>query len=322
MTAGQIWAVNSQGGYFYSRQLSNILREDVQPLVKFRQFCDIHDISQQGKKKGDTFTWDVISDVGVGGGSLVETNTMPSDGFTITQGTLTVNEYGNSIPYTGKLENLSKFPVLQPIMTALKNDATKVFDRAAWTQFDATLLRVVATDATSGIALTTNGTATATNSAAYTNGHAKTIVDTMKERNIPAYIGDDYYAITWPTTLRTFKNNLEGIHQYSEAGFRLIMNGEIGRYENVRYVEQTNVAHGRTTDGKTAVPWTNGKSDWIYFFGGDTVMEAINTPEEIRMAIPTDFGRSKGVAWYYIGGFGLAHTTVKNTRVVKWDSAA
>ena len=47
------WAVNSLGGYMYSRQLSNVLRMAVQALVKFRQFCDVRDASQQGKKKGD-----------------------------------------------------------------------------------------------------------------------------------------------------------------------------------------------------------------------------------------------------------------------------
>lgn len=43
-----------------------------------------------------------------------------------------------------------------------------------------------------------------------------------------------YYALAWPSTLRTFKNNLETIHQYSDSGFKLIMNGEVGRYENTR----------------------------------------------------------------------------------------
>ena len=61
--AGQVWAVASQGGYLYSKQLSNVLRGAVQPLTKFRQFADVHDASQQGKKKGDTFTWDIYSDV-------------------------------------------------------------------------------------------------------------------------------------------------------------------------------------------------------------------------------------------------------------------
>jgi N4-gp56 family major capsid protein len=255
---------------------------------------------------------------------------MPETNFTITQGTLTITEAGNSVPYSGKLDNLSKFPVMELIQKVLKNDAVKAFDRLAWNQFNATLLRVVSTETagTSSLALTTNGTATATNSAAYGNVHAKKIVDLMKERNIPAYLGDDYYSLAWPSTLRTFKNNLETIHQYSDTGFKLIMNGEIGRYENVRYVEQTNIVKGISTDGIVATStglgggWVNNLSDWIFFFGNDTVAEAIAVPEEMRGKIPTDYGRSKGVAWFYLGGFGIVHTVPANVRILKWDSAA
>jgi N4-gp56 family major capsid protein len=322
--AGQIWAVNSYGGYLYSRQLSNVLRSTVQPLVKFRQFSDVHDASQQGKKKGDIFTWDVVSDVQTAGGVLVETNTVPETQMTITQGTLTITEAANSIPYSGKLDNLSKFPVSQIIEKGLKNDCVKALDRLAWTQFNQCALRAIASSGTdtAAIQLYTNGTVTGTNTVAYNNAHAKSIVDTMKERNIPAYYADDYYALAWPTTLRTFKNNLETIHTYSEAGFKLIMNGEIGRYENVRYVEQTNIPKGSGTDGITTTAWTGLKSDWIFFFGNDTVAEAIAVPEEMRGKIPTDYGRSKGISWYYCGGFGLVHSTATNCRVLKWDSQA
>jgi N4-gp56 family major capsid protein len=274
----------------YSRQLSNVLRMSVQPLVKFRQFCDIRDATQQGKKKGDIFTWDVFSDVATAGGIITETNTMPETNYTIVQGTLTMTEVGNSIPFSAKLDNLSKLPVQELIQKVLKNDAVKTFDRLAWTQFNATLLRAIPTGGTntSAITLYTNGTVTGTNSIAYGNAHAKSIVDAMKERNIPAYLGDDYYALAWPTTLRAFKNNLETIHQYSDTGFKLIMNGEIGRYENTRYVEQTNIAKGigttgiSTANGGDMAGWTNGLSDWIFFFGNDTVAEAIAVPEEMR----------------------------------------
>lgn len=34
--AGQLWAVNSLGGYMYADNLSNELRMAVQPMVKFR----------------------------------------------------------------------------------------------------------------------------------------------------------------------------------------------------------------------------------------------------------------------------------------------
>jgi N4-gp56 family major capsid protein len=322
--SGQVWAVNSLGGFMYSRQLSNVLRMAVQPLVKFRQFADVRDASQQGKKKGDIFTWDVFSDVATAGGIIQETNTMPETNFTITQGTLTLSEAGNSVPYSGKLDNLSKFPVMELIQKVLKNDAVRSFDRLAWQQFNSTPLRALPTGGTdtAAISLFTNGTVTGTNQIAFNNSHAKAIVDTMKERNIPAYIGDDYYALAWPTTLRTFKNNLETIHQYSETGFKLIMNGEIGRYENVRYVEQTNIVKGNSIDGLTGTPWTGGDSDWIFFFGNDTVAEAIAVPEEMRGKIPSDYGRSKGVAWYYLGGFGIVHTLASNARIVKWDSQA
>lgn len=228
------------------------------------------------------------------------------------------------MPYSGKLEDLSKFSVRKPVMQALRNDAKKTFDRAAYAQFYTTPLRVVAQSATftNAVTLTTNGTATLTNSCAFGAGHAKAITDLMKERNIPAYVGDDYMAIGWPSTFRTLKNTLETLHQYTESGIKLVFNGEIGRYENQRYVEQTNVSKGITATGSSGTAWAGGFSDWIFFLGEDTVMEGIVTPEEMRAKIPTDFGRSKGVAWYYEGGFGLALTAAADARVVMWDSAA
>jgi N4-gp56 family major capsid protein len=329
--ASQLWAVNTLGGYFYSLNLSDELRQALQPTVKFRQFCDVKDASQQGKKKGDTFTWDIVSNIQTRGNTLTETNTMPESNFTITQGTLTIAEYGNSVPYSGKLEDLSKFSVKDTVMKVLKNDATKVMDCAAHQQFNRTPMRVVPTGgtSTSAVSLTTNGTATATNSVAFNNNHAKAIVDLMKEANVPAYTADDYYALAWPTTLRTFKNNLETLHQYTDAGLTMIMNGEIGRYENVRYVEQTNIPKGGAANSTTFNPftntadaWDNATSDWIFFFGEDTVAEGIAVPEEIRAKIPTDYGRSKGVAWYSLNGFGLVQTAASEARVYKWDSAA
>src|SRR5574343_1421611 len=110
--AGQIWATNSLGGFMYSDNLSEELRMAVQPMVKFRQFCDVKDAAFQGKKNGDTFHWDVYQDVATAASSsLTETNTMPETNFTIVQCTLTISEAGNSVPYSDKLDNLSLHPV-------------------------------------------------------------------------------------------------------------------------------------------------------------------------------------------------------------------
>jgi len=313
--AGQLFVTDTVGGYMYSENLSKELRHAVQPLVKFRQFCDVKDAAMQGKGKGDTFHWNVYSDIATQGTTLVETSTMPESNFVISQGTMTITEYGNSVPFTQKLDDLAEQPVREIVHKVLKNDAKNAFDIAAHAQFDATPLRIVPLSATStdAITLTTNGTATGTNNVALGKNHVKAIVDTMKERNVPPFINDDYMAIARPTSFRQLKNDLESIHQYVNQGFQMILNGEIGRYEGCRFVEQTGIA---------SEAWSNSLSDATYFFGDDTVAEGIAVPEELRGKIPGDYGRSRGVAWYYLGGFGLVHTQHAQGRIFKWDSAA
>ena len=117
--AGQLWVTNTLGGFMYSGQLSKTLRYAVQPLVKFRQFADVRDAAVQGKNRGETFNWNVYSDVATAGTTVLETSTIPQTNFTITQGTMTITEYGNSVPYTGKLDDLSLHPVREIIQQNL-----------------------------------------------------------------------------------------------------------------------------------------------------------------------------------------------------------
>jgi N4-gp56 family major capsid protein len=328
---GQVWAVSTIGGYMYADNLSKELRMAVQPICKFRQFCDVKDAAHQGKKKGDTFHWDIYLDVSTQGTKLTETKTMPETQFTIIQGTLTIDEYGNSVPYSGKLDDLSEHPVRKIVNKVLKFDARKAMDIDTHAQFDACLLRAVPTGgtSTSAVTLTTNGTATLTNNVALGNRHIGALVDAMKERDIPPYTADDYYALSHPSTFRELKNDLEGVYQYTTEGYRKIIRGEIGRYESVRFIEQTYIPKGGAADSgtwsahtKTADAWNNAKSSWAFFFGEDTVAEAVAVPIEMRGKIPSDYGRSKGVAWYALLGYGIVHTNAAQSRIVKWDSAS
>lgn len=324
---GQLWSVNSQGGYMQAENLSRELRTAVTPALRFRQFADVKDPDQQQRHKGATFHWNVFSKLSADSGSatrtLTETNTMPRGKFTITQGTLSIGEHGIEVPYTNLLDDMSEQPVKEIIHKVLKEDCKLALDNSAAAQFALTPLRVVPTTGTDtkAVTLTTNGTATLTNNVAMGKEHVKTIIDTMKERNIPAYTDDDYYCIAWPTTLRDFKDDLEAVKMYTEIGFGHIMRGEVGRYENCRFVEQTNVSKSGSMS-TAAAAWTNSASNWAVFFGNDTVAEAVAIPEEIRGKIPGDYGRDKGVAWYYLGGFGICHTAADQARIVIWDSAA
>lgn len=327
--AGQLWAVNTLGGYMYSNELSDILRRQVQPLCKFRQFQDARDFTEKGLHRGQTFTWDVYQNVTQQGTTLTETSTIPQTNFTIVQGTGTVTEMGNSVPYTGMLDDMSKHPVQEIINKALKDDARKALDLQAYIQFYSTPLLVTPGTAggaggssTSSIQLFTAGTTTVTNSVALGSANWKNIIDTMKVRNIPPYDDDRYFSIAVTTTYRPLRNQLEGVYQYREAGFRMIYLGEIGMYEGCRMIEQSNIPSGNPNSTFTTwTPWSVGASDWCFFFGEDTVMEALVVPEEIRGAIPSDYGRSRGIAWYYLGGSAISQTQANNARILLWASA-
>jgi hypothetical protein len=234
-------------------------------------------------------------------------------------------------PYSGKLDDLSAQPIKEIINKVLKFDASKAFDIAAHYQFNQCALRVAPTSGTSttALTLTTNGTCATTNTLAFQKEHAGLVSTLMKERNISPYIADDYYAIAWPSTFETLREDLEGIRMYTSEGYQEIKNGELGRYRNIRFVEQTQIPKGGAADSttwnadtKTADAWNQAKSDWIFFMGNDTVAEGIAVAEEMRGKIPSDYGRSKGIAWYYLGGFGIVHTQASQTRILKWDSAA
>jgi len=309
----QLWGTNALGGFMYSDNLSRKLRTALQPMVRFRQFCDAREAFGLGK--GDTFNWNVYSDVTTQGGALTETVSMPETGFSITQASLTITEYGNSVPFTKKLDDLSEHPITEVIHKVLKNDARKALDAAAHTQFAATVLKATA-DTSTTFALNTASNPGAAHSNEFANeatlSHAKSMSDTMVERDIPTYDGSNYIAISRPSNLRYLKNFLEDIHQYTSEGWHTIMNGEKGRYEGIRYVEQTGVAATSSVI-----------SDDIFFFGSDTVVEAFAVPEEIRGKIPTDFGRSRGIAWYAELGYGLAQTSAAQARIIHWtDDAA
>jgi len=129
------------------------------------------------------------------------------------------------------------------------------------------------------------------------------------------------------------KNDIESIFQYTESGLAMVLNGEIGRYEQVRFVEQTVVPAGGAAVSTTFDPFTEtadawntaGSGDWVFFFGDDTVAEAVHTMEEIRAKVPDDYGRAKGIAWYALLGYGLAHgfggANSAQARILKFDSA-
>jgi len=286
----QVFATNSLGGFFTNNQLSAKVRYLSQTMQKFRQFTDIE--SAAGQNRGNKVFFDKISNISTAGGTLAETSTIPKNNYTITQGTLTMTEYGNSVPYTQKLKTLSDIMVPETIRTVLTNDMKVVLDSAVASIFKSSDYVATITN-TATTTFGSAGAALATAGANMSDKNVRDIIDKMKTVNMPRRDGDKYCCIA-------STNSIRGLYDFFEAKadqttMEPLYRGEVGSYYGCRFIEETNFLSN--VDGSGSV---FGEA---VFFGADAVREGIAIPEEIRVGIPTDFGRDQGIAWYALLGF-------------------
>ena len=301
----QVWSVNSLGGYLASDEFSKKIRHAAQPIMKFRQFVDAE--AAMGKNRGDAVLFDKISNISTAGGTLVETNTIPKRNYTIKQGTLTVTEYGNAIPFTLKAQSLAEVAVPDIVKTVLRNDMAKVLDSAAAAEFKTSDYKATITN-TATTTFGTAGAALATSSGSMSDKNVRDVVDKLKTLNVPRYDGSNYICIA-------STNSIRGLYDFFEAKAQNttmapLFSGEVGQYYGCRFVEETNVLVNTLGSGST-----DGEA---VFFGSDAVREGIVNPEDVRIDLPKDFGRDQAIAWYYLGGFVKTwdYSTDSETRII------
>lgn len=286
----QIWATNSLGGFLGNDELSREVRFLSQTQQRFRQFVDPEPAA--GRNKGENVLFNKISNISTSGGTLVETDTIPRRQYTITQGTLTITEYGNAIPWTLKAQTLAEVQVPDIVMTVLRNDMAVVLDSAAATQFQASdyVATIVNTATTS---FGSASAAVATQTADMSDKNVRDILDEMKRRNMPRYDGQNYVCLASTNMIRGLYDFFEAKAQ--QTTMQPLFRGEVGEYYGCRFVEETNFL--------TNTVGSNSAFGEAIFFGADAVREGIAIPEEIRIDVPKDFGRDQAIAWYSLLGF-------------------
>lgn len=296
---GQIYATSTLGGNWSSPDLTAKLRSVAQPMFRLRQFCDVKEA--MGKGRGDTWLFDKSGNVATQGGTLVETSTIPETQFVTNQGTGTIYEYGNSVPFTGKLQALGQFEVESVTEQKLRDDQVKVLESAAGAQFVATEFIAVCS-ASNSCVITTNGTATASATADLSAYNVRKIVDFMKKKLIPRYDGQNYVCVASVQALSGMHadsgtGGWVDISKYTSEFAKNVVNGEVGTFYMTRFVEET--GYLSNTIGNSS---TYGAA---VFIGADNVYEAVSIPEEIRLKVTTDYGRDLGLAWYALLGFKI-----------------
>jgi len=285
----QIYATNSLGGYYAVPQLTSEIRNIAQPMMKFRDYVRME--PNAGKGKGDTIYFDKNLNPASNGGTISETDTISKTSFSITQGTLSMTEYGVAIPYTGKLQTLGQIAISDSIKTALANSQAKVLDSAAAAQFQASDYKVVCEN-TATTVFASNSVAGTAAGANMSDKNVRDIIDRMKILNIPKRSETGMYHCIGAT------NALRGLYDFFESKVQNtsmddIRKGLIGSYYGCIFQEETNFLSNAL----------NSNYGEAIFFGDDAVLEGIVVPEEIRMETPKDFGRDLSLAWYYLGGF-------------------
>lgn len=286
MAQQQVWVTNTLGGYAGCPKLDKKLWYYSEPLMRFRQFCRMK--TELGKNNNDTVYFDKISKLTTAGGTLVETSTIPRSNFVLGRGTAVVNEYGNSVPFTGKLETLAEFDIDNAVHKTLLQDEAETTDKSAAAQFKDTLAKYVAITATSGT-LTTNGTAGATSTCNLNYYHVKIICDQLRKWNVKPFDSQgNYVCIGSVDALGGVKDDSKWRDAYLYAKPEQLFTNEAGKLYGCRFVEETNVL-------SNALGGSYGEA---VIFGADAVQEIVVIPPEVRTDPPSDFGRSKAVAWY------------------------
>jgi len=307
--AGQLWATSTQGGLLYSPLLSKETNHAAQPLMRFRQYVDLK--MESGKNKGETFLFDKYGNIDTQGGTLTETATVPHHGYRVYQGTGTLYEWGNAVPWTRKYEDLAQIEQRAPVRRVLANDMAKVLDTAVEAKFDACKVRYNATAAGAGT-FHTDGVDTETCTSALNRYHVKKIYDYLwNTLNAPPYYPetDDYAGIVSQVNARGIFDDCETVQMYT----KFPMAGEIGRYSQVRLA--------KTNHGLSNAIGAGSIYGEAYFFGNNAVMEGLCVAPIIIPKEVTDYQRSRGLAWYAILGYQIYWAGDPDNTIVKFGSA-
>lgn len=297
--AQQSWVSDGSSGVYKNHNLSSKIRMASIKEAKFMQFVKPEE--GYGKKKGESVTITRVSNVAVpSDDKLDEKSRVPEDTISLSTQAIVVYERGRAIPYTKLSVDLSYFDLQSAIQKKLKDQLKLRMDIAASAAFKAGQILAIPT----GIAETTFETDGAVSNTAISNlnmYHVESIRDYMYSTlNIAPYSGDDYVCVMITQAKRGLLRDpaWQDWKKYTDPSAKY--NGEIGRIENIRFVETNHTSALSDSKG------TGSVMGECVFFGEDPVtMPVAEDPHLIAEEnVGSDFGRSKSVAWYGIYGFG------------------
>lgn len=252
------------------------------------------------------------------GGKLQEGVRMGTQALSSTMKQITVGERGNAIA----VSELS----LKTSFTDVMTDATTLLGRDVAVTLDCELRDTVI----SGVINTLYGRAgknapkisarhEITESNNLSVATIKDAVEVLATANAPKFDGNYYVSFVHPHQSRELRDDPAWIEASKYGAPEQLFNGEIGRIDDVRFIETTIMPNGVAPEGDEAytpeLAQGEGETDQLnqvdvyqgLIFGEDTYGYAVGLPVELRDNGVTDFGREHALGWYAIWGCGVLH---------------
>jgi len=259
------------------------------------------------------------------GGRLTEGVRLRTRGMSMSNASVTVYENGNALAFTEYLLQTAFYDQLSAASLLLGRDMALVLDA----QIRDTIL--LGTSTVFGGSKSARSTLTASDK--FDTRAIKDAVELLETYNAPKWGGDHYICFLHPHQARGLRDDNDWQQASLYSGATQIYTGEIGRYEDVRFVSTTVMPNGYNNavdpdtgdyvdvgynaNLRTGVSGNQVNVYQAVMFGEYSCAHATALPVELRDSGVEDFGREHGLAWYSIWGSNI----LENQNIVVIETA-
>ena len=273
------------------------------PNMRFFQFASVK--TELGVQPGLTISMMTYDNLALGG-TLTEGVPMVGKALSNSMKSITVAEKGNAVKVSELLLQSSFDDIMATATTLLARDYATVLDLELR---DCALKNATVIFGRKTGAEKISARENITSANPLTVATVKDGVEILATNNAPKFEGNYYICFVHPHQSRDLRDDNAWINASNYGAPTQLFTGEIGRIDDVRFIETTLMCNGAAGEDDPAY-----KADLkagavpVYqsvLFGENYYGIAFGLPMELRDEPPKDFGREHGLAWYAIWGVDL-----------------
>jgi len=259
-----------------------------QPVLRFDQFAKVKtDLSATPGKQITFFRYDNLS----AGGLLTEGVALSTQALAGSRVSIAVYEYGNAVAVSNMLLVTAFTDVMADTAKLLGQDYAKVIDGLARDTLEAGVGSTVFADDQSSV--------DEVGSDDYLSlEEIKDAVEVLATNNAQKINNDHWACFVHPHQSRRLRDDPDWV-TVGKLDPQRMYNGEIGRIDDVVFIETTQVSIDENSAATPIDIYT------AIMIGDNAFGKAVALPVEMRDNGVVDFGRERDLAWYSILGYGV-----------------